>query len=272
MRPHTRTKPEQDQLVLHWAPLFYKHRVHVGIESDSHVSKWTYPIRPSNEPGSDEGFIRDDEKGTVYVGEGCWGAPLRDNDDDKSWTRNSGSFNQFNWIFVDADKMEIRTVMTDVADHVGELSDNNLFRQPVGLSVWNPSNGDVLTIYKNPPPMIAAKTKVDNTRTMGAMPQKNVTTVATKPAATQVAEEPAYDKLQCNKEGKVSFKYTLDRPGNVLVLLLDEKFTVVSRQSLQNQLAKSYLKELDLASQKKGNYIIVVKCGEEVVQKYQVSR
>lgn len=274
MRPHTRSKPEQDNLVTNWAPLFFKNKVQLCIESDSHVAKWTYPIRPSNDPGSDEGFIRDDEKGTVYIGEGCWGAPLREADDDKSWTRNSGSFNQFNWIFVDPDKMEIRTVMTDVSDGVGELSDNNLFRQPVGLSIWSPSNGDVVTIYKNPPPMIAAKPKVDNTKVMGATPAKTTTTSSIKPPpdkAAQAAEE-SYSRLQCDGAGKVSFKYTLERPGNVLILLLDEKFTVLNRQSLNNQLAKSYLKEFDLGDQKKGSYVIVVKCGEEVVQKYQVSR
>lgn len=262
MRPHTRSKPQRDDLALNWAPLFFKYKVQLGIESDSHVAKWTYPIRPSNEPGSDEGFIRDDEKGTVYAGEGCWGAPLREADDEKSWTRNSGSFNQFNWIFVDADKMEIRTVLTDVSENVGELSDNNLFRLPIGLSIWSPSNGDVVTIYKNPPPMIAAKPKVDNTKVLAAAPEK----------AKQPAEEDSYGKLQCDGTGKVNYKYTLERPGNVLILLLDEKFTVLDRQSLNNQLAKSYLRQFDLSDQKKGTYVIIIKCGDEVVQKYQVSR
>lgn len=272
MRPHTREKLEKDELVINWAPLFYKYKVQLAVESDSHVAKWTFPLRPSNEPGSDEGFIRDDEKGTVYVGEGCWGAPLREANDDKSWTRNSGSFNSFNWIFVDADKLEIRTVMTDVSEGVGELTDNNLFTQPVGLSIWRPSNGDLVTIYKNPPPVAApSKTKMDNTRVTTVTPEKTTSTGSssnTKP----VPEEPAVSKLQCDAAGKVNFKYTLSRSGNVLILLLDEKLTVLDRLSLSSQAAKSYLKEFDLSALKKGSYQIIVKCGDDVIHKYQVSR
>ncbi len=275
MRPHTKAKPEQDNLVIHWAPLFLKHKIKLAIESDSHVTKWTYPIRPSNEAGSDEGFIRDDFEGTVYTGEGCWGAPLRDADDDKSWTRNSGSFNQFNWIFVDQNKIEVRTVLTDVSERVGQVSDRNIFEPPVGLSLWSPSNGDVVTIYKNPPPVAVSKPKPEPATTLSAAPEKQVTTAVNnnKPArntATQAAEEPAATKLRCNAVGKVTIKYTLSRSETVLILLLDEKFTLINRQLLKDQVAKSYVKELDLSAQKSGNYIIVVKCGDEVVEKFQV--
>jgi hypothetical protein len=44
------------------------------------------------------GFVRDDKNGTIYTGEGSWGAAPRDNDDDKPWTLVSGSCNQVNWI------------------------------------------------------------------------------------------------------------------------------------------------------------------------------
>ena len=63
------------------------------MESDAHLVKSTWPIRPSTDADNEEGFIRDDKNGTVYVGEGCWGAPLRGADDNKSWTRDSDSFN-----------------------------------------------------------------------------------------------------------------------------------------------------------------------------------
>lgn len=153
IRPHTSSKPERDELLLNWATLFAKYRMQLATESDVHVVKWTYPIRPSKQPGSDQGFIRDDDNGTVYIGEGCWGAPLREANDDKTWTRNSGSFNQFNWIFVDQYKMEVRTVKTDGADRVREVNRNNIFEPPLGLVLWNPSNGDVITINnRNSPP------------------------------------------------------------------------------------------------------------------------
>lgn len=154
IRPHTSVKPDRDELLLNWATLFHKYRVQLATESDAHVVKWTYPIRPSKQPGSDQGFIRDDESGTTYIGEGCWGAPLRESDDNKSWTRNSGSFNQFHWIFVDQYKMEIRTVKTDNSDQVKEVNPNSIFQAPVGLVLWSPQNGDVVTIQNRqaPPP------------------------------------------------------------------------------------------------------------------------
>ncbi len=149
IRPHTARKTEKDELLFHWAQLFYRHRVQLVLESDAHVVKWTWPIRPSLDPGSAEGFVRDDERGTVYIGEGCWGAPLRDANDPKPWTRDLGSFNQFKWIFVDREKMEIRTVRTDDAEQVAEIDHRNLFEPPLGLVVWSPSNGDVV-IINNP--------------------------------------------------------------------------------------------------------------------------
>ena len=146
MRPHTKSKPEKSELILNWATLFHKFGVDLAVESDAHVVKWTYPIRPSRQPGSDSGFIRDDENGTVYIGEGCWGAPLRDNNDNKNWTRASGSFNQFKWIFVDKRKIEVRTIKTDGSNSVAELRDDNLFNAPRGLVLWRPKHGEVLRI------------------------------------------------------------------------------------------------------------------------------
>jgi len=148
MRPHTGKKAEKDELVINWAPLFYQYGINMVVECDAHVVKSTWPVRPSNEPGSYEGFIRDDAKGIVFVGEGGWGAPLRSNNDDKPWTRNSGSFNQFKWIFVDQNKIEVRTVKTDVSAAVREVDPQNVFKPPIGLVLWTPSNGDVVTINK----------------------------------------------------------------------------------------------------------------------------
>jgi len=148
IRPHTARKPENNEQYINWATLFYEYQVNLAIESDAHVAKVTWPLRPDRGPGSHEGFIRDDAAGTVYIGEGGWGAPLRDANDDKPWTRNSGKFNQFHWIFIDQDKMEIRTVQVLDSDKVHSVDPNNIFRIPLGLTIWNPSNGDVIVIRK----------------------------------------------------------------------------------------------------------------------------
>ncbi|MEM6317717.1 MAG: fibronectin type III domain-containing protein [Bacteroidota bacterium] len=150
IRPHTRKKPEKNDMLVNWATAFHKYGVDLVFESDAHVVKTTYPIKPSRAAGSEEGFIRDDLHGTVYVGEGCWGAPLRLNDDTKVWTRASGSFNQFKWVFVDREKIEIRTVRTDGADAIGSVDPFNVFIPPLGLNIWEPATGAVVTIEKNP--------------------------------------------------------------------------------------------------------------------------
>ncbi|RZS93362.1 InlB B-repeat-containing protein [Aquimarina brevivitae] len=152
MRPHVSYKSEGNNQYNNWAQLFYTNGVKLVVECDAHTVKSTWPVRPSYDSGSDEGFVRDDQNGTVYVGEGCWGAPLRSNDDNKNWTRNSGRFNQFKWIFVDEQKIETRTIRTDNATQVGSVSNNNPFQIPSNLDVWNPSNGSVVTIYKSNDP------------------------------------------------------------------------------------------------------------------------
>ena len=98
---------------------------------------------------NDEGFVTEQTNGTVYTGEGCWGAPLRPNDDDKTWTRNSGSFNQFKLIFVDALKIELRTINVNNASSVGSVSNTDPFTLPALLDVFTPSTGGVATIYNN---------------------------------------------------------------------------------------------------------------------------
>ncbi|UZO80321.1 fibronectin type III domain-containing protein [Aquimarina sp. ERC-38] len=146
MRPHVFFKSEGNSQYTNWAQLFYDYKVRLVVECDAHVVKSTWPVRPSSQSGSDEGFIRDNNRGTVYIGEGCWGAPLRGNGDAKNWTRNSASFNQFKWIFVYKTKIEARTIKTDNAFEVGSVSNNNRFSIPSNLDVWRPSNGSVVEI------------------------------------------------------------------------------------------------------------------------------
>lgn len=149
IRPHTKGKSEGSNQYRNWAPLFEKHGVQLVSEADSHTVKTTWPIRPSSGQGSDEGFVRDDINGTIYIGEGCWGAPLRSNDDTKSWTRDSGRFNHFHWIFVDQNRIEIRVVKVDNAKEVAALTDQNLFAMPAGIDIWKPANGSVVVRSSN---------------------------------------------------------------------------------------------------------------------------
>ena len=149
MRPHLRRKSEGTAEYVNWAKLFYDYKVDVVMESDSHLVKSTWPLRPTTAQGNDEGFVRDDLNGTVYLGEGTWGAPLRSVNDAKSWTRSSGSFNQFKLIHISKDTMDIRTIILDNALEVESLTDNsfidNPFAMPENLDVWSPEEGEVIS-------------------------------------------------------------------------------------------------------------------------------
>jgi MYXO-CTERM domain-containing protein len=145
MRPHTSGKAEGDDLYDAWAQLFHDEGMDLVIECDSHTVKRTWPVSPATDTG-DEGFTRDDARGTVYVGEGCWGAPLREDDDAKSWTRAHGSFNEVNWLQFYPDRVEVRTIMTDDIGASGSVSDADPFSAPAELPVWNAESGSVLTV------------------------------------------------------------------------------------------------------------------------------
>ncbi|MEA3447520.1 MAG: Ig-like domain-containing protein [Bacteroidota bacterium] len=163
VRPHNSDKLEGDKQYDEWVPLFDQYSFAFVHENDAHLTKRTWPIRKSSEPGSDEGFIRDDFNGTVYIGEGGWGAPLRDVDDNKSWTRDSEKIYQVNWVFIDQDTIEIRTVKTENVDSIDSVTDYDVFTPPANLDIWNPSNGEVIIIQHFTTPDCNILSPVDGT-------------------------------------------------------------------------------------------------------------
>jgi len=154
LRPHQSAKKEGKLRYSDWAYLFYNHNVQLAIESDSHLVKYTKPLKP--DPLGEEGFVIDEKSGTTYIGEGSWGAPTRLNDDDKSWTIDSDSFWQFKLITVDSKNLEIRTVKfgdekTDYdANKVTEITQKQQDREPKiipsNLDLWNSKVGTVLKL------------------------------------------------------------------------------------------------------------------------------
>jgi len=151
-RPHTTRKRENDKLYNQWVWIFNKYGLDVAIDADSHMHKITFPVRPDTvSTDADMGFIRDDENGTMYIGEGSWGASPRANDDDKSWTLTSGSFNQVKWIHVFPEEenspahLKIYTVITASYDEgnqtlfdkdVEALTEDNLLQIPKNINLF----------------------------------------------------------------------------------------------------------------------------------------
>ncbi len=146
IRPHNSGKDEQDDQRSAWCPAFENHGLNLAIESDSHLNKYTHPIKMSTATGSEEGFIRDDQDGVVYIGEGGWGATLRSADDAKAWTfDDSGNtpFNQIKLLFIDQNSIDVRTVITkngdaNYPDNITELPLSDRFTLPSNLDLWQP--------------------------------------------------------------------------------------------------------------------------------------
>ncbi|MFT4602123.1 MAG: hypothetical protein ACI857_002309 [Arenicella sp.] len=150
-RPHVNWKMKMKgvkQIYKRWIDLFEKHGVRLAIECDSHITKVTWPIVKGKAKGIEDGFIRDDENGIVYAGEGCWGAPLRVPDRIRSWTRDAGQVNSFKWIFVSNEEIEMRTVDYMNADEIVGLTDETRFDMPKNIKLWAPANGAVVKIKK----------------------------------------------------------------------------------------------------------------------------
>ncbi len=135
LRPHTKGKHTPEQVYRDWAPLFAKYKLSLSFDGDSHMHKITYPLVP--DPQGEDGFRRDDKCGTMYIGEGSWGASPRRADALRGWTMAHGSFNQFKLIHAKQDRFLIYTVMTDNEAEVGSLQEGQEFEFPQGIKLFD---------------------------------------------------------------------------------------------------------------------------------------
>ena len=155
--PHTLKKKEHEYQYLQWSGLFYQYKLSLSFDADSHMSKITYPLRPDSSENSYMGYIIDHKSGTLFLGEGSWGAKPRPNNDDKPWTYKSGSFNGFKWIHIIPEQngqqaqIKIFPVISVepykknnivLYDSIVEsLSENTLFNIPKNLKIQELPNG-----------------------------------------------------------------------------------------------------------------------------------
>lgn len=145
MRPHVSKKSEGEN-PMQWADNFYEHGLDLAIESDSHVMKRTLPLKP--DPNGHEGFSAapDDPMATVYIGEGCWGAPLRAADDSKPWTVAADSFNGFDWIQVTPEEILIKTIKVQGSANFPAVDTAAPFETPEGVELWEAGGEAILSL------------------------------------------------------------------------------------------------------------------------------
>ncbi len=148
--PHQSGKTYKTTQYIHWVPLFHQHGMHMVVECDSHIARNSWPIKPSDEAESDGGFVRDDETGTVFTGEGSWGL-IRTADVSYSWTRDKGSFTQVKWIQATMDSLTVYTIKSATSNPVETVDDNDRFQMVDSLDLWVTEHGDHFVI-KRPNP------------------------------------------------------------------------------------------------------------------------
>ena len=268
MVPHSSAKTKTIEQIVHWAPLFQQYRVAVGIECDAHVAKMTQPIRP--DASSNNGFVKDEKNGTTYVGEGGWGAPLRRNDINHSWTCGSGSFNHFNLLWIDRNKIEIRTVKTENSDDVKEST--NPFQLPEGIELWSSCNGEVTTIGKEekiaakptPPPVVASGSNSAKPQLPTTLPPAN------GESSADVREWEKLPKITPDAKGVIGFQYVLNEPANVSIRLHDPKMNAVSSYDIPNQKEGNYAKAFSVSTLPRGRYLLIVRGNKKLVHRFLV--
>ena len=120
---------------LHFAQPFYDYKMNLVNESDTHLVKMTYPVTPNGKDYTKA------TAGTIYIGEGAWGAPTRTPDVTNSWIVDQASFSHLNVLLVTPTDMTVKTVQFS-----GEASTTTLSRDarnadplalPSGISYWN---------------------------------------------------------------------------------------------------------------------------------------
>lgn len=156
MFPHYSGKRDNLHLFSWWANHFYNYAVNLVIESDTHINKITRAVRPGNNT-----YDITTTGGTVYIGEGSWGAPARSANNPRPWTIDLASIQQFKVITVSKRNIEVRTAQFDDTASTLSLTDRNKdsIALPANVNWWSANGvGEKLILIQNS----AGQTIIDN--------------------------------------------------------------------------------------------------------------
>ena len=142
--PHLQSKDENPQLFTWWANTFYDNAMNLAIESDTHLNKITEAVKPSG-----SSYAVTTSGGTVFAGEGSWGADSRSANKTYDWTLDAASIQQFKIITVSADSVEMRTAQFDTGastiSATQRAADSTVL--PTGVNWWSAQGiGEVMTL------------------------------------------------------------------------------------------------------------------------------
>ncbi|QKX18999.1 metallophosphoesterase family protein [Microbulbifer sp. YPW1] len=147
MFPHYSGKSENTILHSWWAQDFYDNAINLVVESDTHMTKLTEALIPDG-----NGFAATGNGGTVYVGEGSWGAPARSANDPKSWTIDLASIQQFKVIQVSGEEVVVRTAQFNTSASTlsrAERAADSLVL-PGNINWWSANHvGEAMSLTRN---------------------------------------------------------------------------------------------------------------------------
>lgn len=146
MFPHYSGKSANTELFDWWSQAFYEHGMNLVVESDTHINKMTQALVPN---GDD---FTASTSGTVFVGEGSWGAPARSANDPKTWSIDLASIQQFKVLQVTLDTLVVRTAQFDeTAETLTKAQrDADTTLLPNGVNWWHANNvGDALNLVQD---------------------------------------------------------------------------------------------------------------------------
>lgn len=132
--PRTSSKPSANSGLFSWAQTFYDLKMNMVFESDSHILKMTAPVKPAAS-GSD--YVVS-PSGTVYLGEGAWGAPKRPADRSASWLVDLDSLSHFNVLQFSGDQLLVRTVLFNDEASSAALTREQRAADPLALPAGVP--------------------------------------------------------------------------------------------------------------------------------------
>lgn len=144
MYPHYSGKSDNTILYSWWAQDFYDHGMNLVVESDTHINKITYALKPTG-----NSYSATTTGGTVFVGEGSWGAPARSANAPKPWTLDLASIQQFKVLSITNNNISVKTAQFD--SNASKLSreqrQNDPLILPNNINWWTASSiGETLLL------------------------------------------------------------------------------------------------------------------------------
>ncbi|MFC6978190.1 fibronectin type III domain-containing protein [Microbulbifer taiwanensis] len=196
MFPHYSGKSDNPTLFGWWAQPFYDYSMNLVVESDTHLTKLTEALLPSG-----NNFAATTAGGTIYVGEGSWGAPARSANDPKSWTIDLASIQQFKVIQVSADELVVRTAQFDssAATLSREERENDPLLLPANVNWWSANGiGEAMTLTRN----AAGRSVIGSSS--GGSSSGGSSSGAAAPVAVRVSWSPWWRPTMCSyRPGRV---------------------------------------------------------------------